>query len=646
MLPDDRPTKKPRKTFFRILAFLSPYRRQFIIGTLLALAFSVTNGISLYSVVPLFNTLTPGTERYQIHISEKDQRLLSGERPAELMERVNYHKASVKLSLNHLFQKTEKFTLLLYICGGLFVVIIIRVLLELAVVYFIGYAGYGAITDIRRAVYNALINLPLSFFHRRKTGTLISNIIYDTDLVSGALSNQLRKFVINVFIVITHLSLLLYLNTNLTLGAIGMLVLITIPITIMGRSFKRYTDIEQDKTAEISSMVVETVAGIRIIKSHRMEGFQLERFTKTAQRLFAKVYKKSLVDILRPHVIEIVASFFVVFLLIGVGSKVLSGEYSKGEFLFYILTFLFLIDPLKQIANMNNQVKQAESAGERIFGVIDEPHEIPPDERGADASLLPLIAPKEEIRFSGVSFKYTDETEYVLRDISISVPAGARIAIVGRSGAGKTTLVDLVPRFYSPSAGSISIDGVDIATYPLKQLRNSIGIVTQDVFLFNGTIAENIAYGHREFSRDRVEEAARMANAHDFISRLPNGYETVIGERGITLSGGERQRVAIARSILRNPPILILDEATSSLDTESERLVQGALERLMNDRTSFVIAHRLSTVTGADRIIVLERGAIVETGTHDELLAKGGIYKSLYEIQFADTPERAAREEA
>ncbi len=603
----------------------------------------------MYSVVPIFDTLSPGQERYQIKLNNEDIYILKNQNVKTFSEKFHLFTAKLKVKINNIINKIDKFMLLIYILLFLFSVIIIRIIMELLSVYFIGYAGYGAIRTIRESLYRSVLELPVSFFHRRKTGELISKIIFSSDQVSGALSNQLRKFILNIFIVITHIGLLLYLYTKLTFFSFIALLLITIPILSMGRAFKKYSRIEQEKVSEISSIVHETIDGIKIIKVFRMESFQITRFIKNAKTLLIKKIKKSMIDAGRPHIIEIIASFFVAFLFIYGGRKTISGEYTKGEFLFFLFTFLFLMNPIKQIANMNNQMKQAEAAGKTIFEIIDSEKEFTQTEKEKSSGLieknmnLPAsmhISPKKTICFYNLSFKYPAVKKYVLRDINFTAEAGKTTAFVGHSGAGKTTLLDLLSRFYEPTEGSIQIDGTDIRSYAINTLRNSIGIVAQDLFLFNRTIAENIAYGDREvfadinIAMDKIIKSAKTANAHNFIMNMPDQYNTKIGERGIMLSGGERQRIAIARAILRNPPILILDEATSSLDPESEILVQNALESLMKGRTSFVIAHRLSTIINADMIIVIENNTIAEIGTHEQLLNRNGIYKKLYGIQF------------
>jgi ABC-type multidrug transport system fused ATPase/permease subunit len=627
-----------KSIFARILTSIFPYKKQFIIGSVFALLFSLANGLTLYSVVPIFDTLTPGQEKYQLKINEEELQIVKQQNDNTLKGKYHLIKAKIKLYLNGIFIKFEKFYLLICIFSVLLFLIVIRIILELSSVYYIGYAGYGAIRDIRESVYMSTIELPISFFHRRKTGDLISKIIYGSDMIAGALSNQLRKFVINIFIVFTHIGLLLYLNLKLTLMSFIVLLIITIPIIFMGRIFRRYSKIEQEKISEISSIIHETVDGIKIIKLYQMEEFQVSRFIKNAKTLFVKKLKKSAIESGRPHIIEIIASLFVVFLLYYGGMKIISGEYTKGEFLFFILTFLFIMNPIKQIANMNNQIKQAEAAGEILFEIIDRKKEnyLPQNNIVSDSSQKQnIIFPENTISYNNVSFKYPSAKKIAIKNISFTVKAGTTTAFIGASGAGKTTLLDLLPRFYEPTEGVISIDGIDIKSYPLQKLRNTIGIVAQEVILFSGTVAENIAYGEKNIPVENIINAAKTANAHDFIVRMPDQYNSAIGEKGIMLSGGERQRIAIARAILRNPPILILDEATSSLDTVSERLVQDALDRLMQNRTSFVIAHRLSTIIKADLIIVLENSTIEEMGTHEELLNKNGVYKNLYNIQFS-----------
>ena len=630
-----------KSIFIRIITFILPYKKEFIIGSLFAFLFSIANGLTLYTVVPIFDSLTPGQERYQIKLNAEEIQVLKKEVTSQFREKFILVKAKFKLFINEKINAVDKFKLLIFIFIFLFIIITFRIILELMSVYYIGYAGYGAIRDIRKTLYASTLELPISFFHRRKTGDLISKIIYSSDQIAGALSNQLRKFVINTFIVITHISFLLYLNLKLTLMSFIALLIITFPIVLMGRAFRKYSKIELEKISEISSIVNETIDGIKIIKSFQMENFQISKFIKNSRTLFLKKIKKSAIDFARPHVIEIITSFFVVFLFIYGGGKAIYGEYTKGEFLFFIFTFLFILNPIKQIANMNNQIKQAEAAGNVIFEIIDQEKEfnniIENKFIESTTNLLKIneiITPRKNISYCNISFKYPSAKKQILYNIDFNLEAGKTTAFVGKSGAGKTTLLDLLSRFYEPNEGSILIDGTDIRTFPIRAIRNSIGIVSQEVFLFNGTIAENIAYGNREISPEKITEAAKIANAHDFIIKIPDQYNSVIGEKGIMLSGGERQRIAIARSILRNPPILILDEATSSLDNESERIVQNALEKLLINRTSLVIAHRLSTIINANLIIVLDKSTIVEIGTHEDLIKKNGVYKNLYDIQF------------
>lgn len=634
-----------KRIFTKIIAYILPYKKHFIIGSFFAFAFSIANGITLYSVVPIFDTLSPGNDRFQITLNKEEIQVLHKDNFEEIDQKAIYIKAKFKTSINNRLKEIDKFTLLIYICSILFIIILFRIILKLLSVYYIGYAGYGAIKDIRQSLYHSIIGLPISFFHRQKTGELISNIIYDTDMISDSLSNQLRKFVINVFVVITHIALLLYINIELTLYAFFMLLIITIPILLMGRAFKEYSKIEQQKMSDIASIVLETINGIKIIKSYQMEDFQIGRFFRNAKALFSQKIKKAAIDFGRPQLIEIISSLFLVFLFIYGGKKTLSGEYTKGEFLFFVFTFLFIMNPIKQISNMNNLIKQAEAAGVKLFNIIEMEKEIEKPIAVTDFSALDkgriyqnngdIVVPKDNIRFDNVNFRYPLSKEYVLKNIDFTVEAGKKTAIVGRSGVGKTTLVDLIPRFFEPTQGVVLFDGVDISSIPLQKVRNSIGVVTQEVFLFNGTIAENIAYGRKDIPIEDIINSAKIANAHDFIMKIPNQYDSVVGERGVMLSGGERQRIAIARSILRNPPILILDEATSSLDTESEKLVQEALNRVMQSRSSFVIAHRLSTIVNSDLILVLDDSQIAEAGIHTELLEKNGIYKKLHDIQFS-----------
>ncbi|HID94734.1 MAG TPA: ABC transporter ATP-binding protein, partial [Candidatus Latescibacteria bacterium] len=402
-------------------------------------------------------------------------------------------------------------------------------------------------------------------------------------------------------------------------------------ITKIGLKLRKYSARSQERMAEVTSVLQETIFGIRVVKAFAMERFELRRFRKGTRNYFRTVLKRIRVGRLASPLTELLATAVGLVVLVYGGNQVLKGDLlSPEEFIIFLIALFSMISPLKNLGQANARIQEGLAAGERIFEVLDTRPSITDS---PDAVTIDKV--REGIRFIDLSFRY-DTGDVVLDHINLDIKVGEVVAIVGPTGSGKSTLVDLIPRFYDPWRGRVEIDGIDIRKIKLGSLRRLLGIVTQETILFNDTVRNNIAYGSPEIPEEKVIRAARAANAHDFISRLPQGYDTLIGERGVRLSGGERQRIAIARAILKDPPILIFDEATSALDTESEMLVQEAIERLMKGRTSLVIAHRLSTVQNASRIIVLDHGRIIQEGRHQELLNQPGLYRTLYRRQFRD----------
>src|SRR5438094_498671 len=425
-----------------------------------------------------------------------------------------------------------------------------------------------------------------------------------------------------------------YQDWRLTLLSIVVIPLSVYPMIRFGNRLRRIATTGQERTADMSTALQETLTGIRIVKGFTQEATEDQRFARINQAYFRTWMKSTQVSAITSPVLETVGILGVAGIIWYGGSQVIHGAMTPGTFFSFLTAVFLMYNPIKRLASANNNIQQALAAAERVFAVLDVETEAATDTgvRGLDG-----VQPSMELR--GVSFRYDGVEAWALRDISLTVRAGEVLALVGSSGAGKTTLVNLIPRFYDPTEGALLIDGVDLREIRLAALRGQIGIVSQETLLFDDTVRNNIAYGRDEISDDAINEAARAAYAHEFVVKLPNGYDTLIGENGVKLSGGERQRLAIARALLRNPPILILDEATSSLDTESERMVQMALANLMQGRTTFVIAHRLSTVQRADRIAVLAGGRLVEIGRHDDLLARGGTYQRLYQMQFQDDGE-------
>src|SRR6185312_10996554 len=511
--------------------------------------------------------------------------------------------------------------------------------------YLVNHAGFGLITDLRNRLYDTILHRSTTFFSRHSTGMLVSTVVNDVEKVQVTLTIALAEFLQQLFTLIFLVGAVIVLGHKL-----AWVLLIFVPFVIVsagkiGRRVRSTTRKGQDKLADIQHILHETVTGNRIVKAFTMERWESTRFHNAAKKLFRANLKSVAVQALSSPLMDMIGAVAVVLLLWLGRNEIKTGAMKTGGFIAFIIAVFKLYDPVRKIALFNNSLQQALGASSEVFRFLDE-HEEVHDRPGA----LPLPAFRERVRFENVCFSYSgangDCDAEVLRGIDLETRAGEVIAIVGSSGAGKSTLVQLLPRFFDVTSGSIMIDGHDVRDATLSSLRSQIGIVTQETILFNDTVRNNIAYGQPDVPQDAVIEAAKAALAHDFIQRLPDGYDTMIGERGLRLSGGERQRIAIARALLKNAPILILDEATSSLDTESEALVQAALQNLMTGRTAFVIAHRLTTVRHADRIVVLENGRIADSGTHEDLLSRLGTYRKLYELQFMELEPKMSEETA
>jgi subfamily B ATP-binding cassette protein MsbA len=517
---------------------------------------------------------------------------------------------------------------------------VLKGICDYAGTYLVNHAGFGVITDLRDDLYNAMMRRSAAFFSRHTTGTLLSALINDIERVQYAMSTVLAEFLQQLFTFIAVAGVVVVLGGNL-----AWVLLLFVPIIIfssrkIGHRVRSTTRQGQDKLAEIQNILHETITGNRIVKAFNSEKWEISRFRGAARRLFRANLRSVAATAISSPLMDLVGVIGIALLLLLGRDRIAHGQMTPGVFVAFITAVFSLYNPVRKFALFNNNFQQALGASSEIFrfmdiedDVLEKPH----------ASRLPAFS--KNVRFDHVSFTYTsdghgDEARGVLHDIDLEVRRGEMVAIVGSSGSGKSTLVHLIPRFFDPTLGRLLIDGHDVRDVTLASLREQVGIVTQETVLFNDTVRNNIAYGQPHIPLKEVEAAARAALAHDFIKALPAGYDEVIGERGVRLSGGERQRIAIARAILKNAPILILDEATSALDSESEALVQSALHNLMNGRTVFVIAHRLSTVRSADRIVVIENGAIADIGAHDELLSRLGTYRRLYELQFADFDPR------
>jgi subfamily B ATP-binding cassette protein MsbA len=508
--------------------------------------------------------------------------------------------------------------------------------------YLVNHAGFGMITNLRNDLYNSVLRRSAAFFQTHATGTLISTIINDIERVQFAMSSILAEFLQQFFTFLFTAVLVVILG-----GKLAWVLVIFIPIIIfsavrIGRRVRSTTRTGQDQLADVQNILHETITGNRIVKAFGMESWEVARFRKAAQRLFRANLRSVAAAAISSPLMDVFGAIAIALLLLLGRAQIAHNELTLGAFIAFVAAVLSMYNPVRKFAVFNNSFQQALGASSQLFTFMDAEDVVIEKPR---AKALPPFS--QSVRFEGVCFSYQSDGEdsrEILRGIDLEVKRGEILAVVGSSGAGKSTLVHLLPRFFDVTAGRILVDGHDVRDVTLASLRSQIGIVTQDTVLFNDTVRNNIAYGQPHVPLKDVEGAARAALAHDFILALPSGYDTVIGERGVRLSGGERQRLAIARALLKNAPILILDEATSALDSESEALVQSALHNLMSGRTVFVIAHRLSTVRRANRIVVIENGTIAEIGAHEELMQHVGTYRRLYELQFAnaDLPKAVA----
>ena len=601
--------------FWQFFKYLKPYIRLLFTANFCMLMFVLFNLLSIGLIMPfidlLFNQSKPEFHPGQ-DISIFD-----------IKDFLTY-------KLSESVSKYDKLDLLVYLCMLIVIIFILKNLFQYFQTYFMSTVEQGVIKDIRMDLYTHFHKLSLGYFTEEKKGILISRILNDVQIIRDSMIAVMNSVFRDPPSIIIFTLVLFVFNWKLTILIFILLPVIAFILARIGNSLKRKSIRSQEKIANITSMLDETFGAMRIVKAFSMEQYEIKRFTSSEENYFSILKSLARRRALASPITEVLGILSIAVILYFIGSEIISGrsDMTPGAFFVYLGVFFQMLPSLKLFGQMFNSVKEGSAAAGRVYEILSTKPKITDS---PDAETVNSF--NQKIEFREVSFKY-EKSDIILSNVNLQINKGEVLAIVGPSGAGKSSLVDLIPRFYDVDSGSILIDGTDIRKIKINSLRSLMGIVTQETILFNDTIRNNIAYGLNELSIEKIQEAARAANAHNFISELKDGYDTLIGDRGIKLSGGERQRLSIARALLKNPPILILDEATSSLDTESELLVQQAIERLMKGRTSIVIAHRLSTVQNADKIIVLEKGNIIERGTHNELLKLNGLYNKLYNMQF------------
>jgi len=617
------------KIFFRILRYLKPYWLRLSCSILCIFLFTLFNSASLMSVMPFLNTIFH-TQNVNRTISEQtSDTSLTNPLESAIPGSLNAKWKTIKKKLYDFFSSDNRRMALQRVCLFIIILIFLKNIFSYLQSYLMAYVEQGVIRDIRNDIYQHINNLSLSYYHRTRTGQIISRITNDVTLVNNGVSASFVTLIKNPLMILIALMLAIMISWQLTLIALVVTPFSLAIIGWIGLKLRKQSAISQEKMANVTSVLHETISGVRIVKAFAMENFEIKKFKHETNQFFKVLLKITRTRNLSSPLTEFLGTSVAVGILWFGGDMVLKGQLlSPDEFIFFLLLIFSIMQPVKELSSVNNRIQEALAAGERIFKVLDHEPDIKNSDKPVNAKAF-----NNSIKFNDVSFSYNKKV-HVLENITVEVKKGEILAIVGPSGAGKSTMVDLLPRFYDPVNGGIFLDSLNLRDIDLVSLRRLMGFVTQETILFNDSVRNNIAYGLVEKSLDEVMQAAKIANAHGFIEQLAHGYDTNIGERGVTLSGGQRQRLAIARAILKNPPILILDEATSALDTESELLVQQAIERLMKNRTSFVIAHRLSTILNADRIIVLDKGKIVQLGRHDELVNKQGLYQKLYNMQF------------
>ncbi len=613
------------KIFLRILSYIKPFWKHLLASIISIVFFTAMNGLSIYLTIPLLDTL------FNQNNSEVIKKVSSNPSASIVPDWILNSIDAIKTSFQEYVLAGSIDEVLLKISILIVLAFILKNIFSYISSYFIAYVEQGIIRNFRNALYEHILKLPLSFFKNQKSGDIISRFTNDV----GIIQQSITQVFLNVFqeplTVLVFFGIAFSISWKLTLFSLLIVPFSILIIASIGGLLRKMSYRLQQKLGTIVGILHETLAGIKIVKAFGMEDFEKKKFRAENQNLFKLIIKLIRVRNISSPSTEIIAVMLGAAIIYFGGQLVLvEQELKASEFMGFLFAIFQMMPSLKKMSQVNNKVQESIGAGMRIFEILDTSPSIVDVENPKGFNTF-----KSEIIFENVTFNYSDSEEKVLDAVNFTAKNGEIIALVGSSGAGKTTLADLIPRFYDPTSGKIFMDGIDIREISVQDLRRQMGIVTQETVLFNETVFNNIAYGLTDTPFEKVIEVAKIANAHEFIENMENGYDTIIGEKGLKISGGQRQRLSIARALLKNPPIMIFDEATSALDNESEVLVQEAIEHLMKERTTFVIAHRLSTIRNADKIIVMDKGKIVQQGKHEQLLQdENGIYKKLYELQF------------
>ena len=602
----------------RLFKFVLAHWPFLLLSTLAAFFFVIFNSASIWITATMINNI----------LIDFNEMLVENQRLSNLSELSMNDR--LKLFSNNLLLKDTAISTVSAVCVALIVVFSAKNISLYIKNITLSIVQYRLIRDLRNKLYSHFHYLSLSYFNKNKSGELTAVLVNDIDNMRNSLSIMFQKLFVEPINILILMSLLFIVSTKLALIALLIIPVSGIIIFGISHSIRRRSARSQAQLAGITSMIAETIGSMRIVKAFANKGFEINRFAKETQKYYKLMLRRDRLRFVSSPVSETFGATIAALLLwVGARDVLVIESISSEDFLRFILLLFSLFQPLKNLTNVVNELQNGLASADRVFAIMDIKSDIQDSDNAIEIKDL-----ESSLSFKDVSFSYGDKNKKVLHNINFKINKGEIIALVGPSGAGKSTLVDLIPRFYDTLSGAVKIDGKDIKELKINSLRSLMGIVTQETFLFDDSVKANIAYGVENISDERVIDAAKAANAHEFIQNLPEGYDTIIGERGVSLSGGQKQRIAIARAIVKNPPILILDEATSSLDSESEKHVQSAIENLMNERTVFVIAHRLSTVHNANKILVLEKGQIVQEGKHDELVNSDGLYKQLHKMQF------------